>query len=370
VNPVKSLIALAAGGTGGHLFPAEALAAALIARGHPVALVTDKRGTGFDKLAAVALHRISAGGVAGGGLLRQAKSALKLGVGFFQARALLARLRPAVAVGFGGYASVPTMLAAALAGIPTVLHEQNAILGRANRLLARRATHIAASFPGAVAAGARVVLTGNPVRPAIAALADAPYAAPEAGGPFRLLVTGGSQGARAFGRLLPDAIALLPEDRRRRLVLAQQCRAEDLERVQATYAGLKVEAELAPFFTDMPKRLSAAHLAIARSGASTVAEFAAAGRPAILIPYPHAADDHQTANARVMADAGAAWLMPESALTPALLAERLQLLMDTPAALAAAALAAQGCGRRDAAERLADLVESLAPGDGARQEAA
>lgn len=369
MSAAKARIVLAAGGTGGHLFPAEALAAALIARNYPVALITDRRGTGFgEKMAAVELHRISAGGVAGGSLVRRAQSVVQLGVGFFQARGLLSQLKPGVAVGFGGYASVPTILAASFAGIPTVLHEQNAILGRANRLLARRATRIAASFPGAIAD--RVIVTGNPVRPGIAALAIAPYTAASADGRFHLLVTGGSQGARAFSRLLPEAIALLPEEKRRRLALVQQCRAEDLERVKSTYADLKVTAELAPFFTDMPERLRAAHLVVARSGASTVAELAAAGRPALLIPYPHATDDHQTANAKVIADAGGAWLLPEATLTPSILAERLGTLMDTPDGLMAAAKAAHNCGRVDAAERLADLVAALAPGNGVKQEAA
>jgi len=371
MSAAKARIVLAAGGTGGHLFPAEALAAALINRGYPVALITDRRGTGFgERMAAVELHRISAGGVAGGSLVRRAQSVVQLGVGFFQARGLLSQLKPGVAVGFGGYASVPTILAASLAGIPTILHEQNAVLGRANRLLARRATRIAASFPGAIGAANRVTVTGNPVRPPIAALAIAPYPSAEADGRFRLLVTGGSQGARAFGRLLPETIALLPEEKRRRLALVQQCRAEDLERVKATYADLKVAAELAPFFTDIPERLRAAHLVVARSGASTVAELAVAGRPSLLIPYPHATDDHQTANAKVIADAGGAWLLPEATLTPAILAERLQTLMDTPAWLTAAATAARNCGRVDAAERLADLVSALAPGNGLKQEAA
>jgi UDP-N-acetylglucosamine--N-acetylmuramyl-(pentapeptide) pyrophosphoryl-undecaprenol N-acetylglucosamine transferase len=370
MTAARALIVLAAGGTGGHLFPAEALASVLIGRGYRVALITDPRGTGFgERMAAVELHRISAGGVAGGSLVKRAQSVVQLGVGFFQSRSLLAQLKPGVAVGFGGYASVPTILAASLAGIPTVLHEQNAILGRANRLLAKHATRIAASFPGAIG-GDRVVVTGNPVRPAIAALAIAPYAAPDANDRFNLLVTGGSQGARAFGRLLPEAIALLPEDKRRRLALVQQCRAEDLERVKTAYAGLKVAAELAPFFTDIPQRLQECHLVVARSGASTVAELAAAGRPSLLIPYPHATDDHQTANAQVVAKAGGAWVLPEATLTPAILAQRLGQLMDMPADLTAAAAAARACGRVDAAERLADLVSALAPGNGVKQEAA
>jgi len=363
-------IALAAGGTGGHMFPAEALAGELIARGHAVALVTDRRGGGFgDRLDAVAVHRISAGGLAGSGLVRRAQGMAQLGVGFFQARALLGRLAPAAAVGFGGYASVPTMLAASFAGVPTVLHEQNAVLGRANRLLAKRATRIATSFASVVGIDAadRAVLTGNPVRPNIAALADEAYLPILPDGEIRLLVVGGSQGARVFGRLLPEAIAAIPEALRRRLRLVQQVRAEDLDAVRATYARQGTSAELAPFFSDIPQRLRAAHLVVARAGASTVAELTAAGRPAILVPFPFATDDHQTANAKAIEAAGGAWLMPETSTPPAALAERLASLLARPDVLARAAEAARQQGRRDAAARLADLVTLLIRSNGSSQ---
>ncbi|MGH6932177.1 MAG: undecaprenyldiphospho-muramoylpentapeptide beta-N-acetylglucosaminyltransferase [Dongiaceae bacterium] len=362
----RARIVLAAGGTGGHMFPAEALAGELSSRGFAIDLITDRRGQGFgDRMRQVAIHRISAGGLSGGGLVRRARSVARLGVGFFQARNLLSRLAPAVAVGFGGYASVPTMLAASFAGIPTIVHEQNAILGRANRMLARRMTRIAASFaemPGQLAGG-KFVVTGNPVRPAIAAVGDVPYVAPTPDG-FRLLITGGSQGARAFSRLVPSAVALLPAELRQRLAIAQQCRAEDIEAARAIFGSLNMPVELSPFFTDMTERLRLAHLVICRSGASTVAELGAAGRPAILIPYPHATDDHQTANARAIEAAGAAWLMAETATTPALLAARLAALMNDPVELSRAAARALSIGRRDAAARLADLVQSLAPGNG------
>jgi len=364
-------IALAAGGTGGHMFPAEALAGELLARGHTIALVTDRRGGGFgERLSAVETHRIAAGGLAGTGIVGRAQGVVQLGLGFFQSRTLIGRLKPAVVVGFGGYASVPTMMAASFAGIPTVLHEQNAVLGRANKLLARRATRIATSFPAVAGVGAsdRAVVTGNPVRPGIAALADAPY--PAVAAELRILVIGGSQGARIFSRLIPEAVALLPADLQRRLVVAQQARAEDLETARTNYAATAAKVELASFFGDMPERLRVANLVIARSGASTVAELTAAGRPAILVPYPFATDDHQTANARALDSAGAAWLMPEAATTPALLAERLAALAADPSALTRAADAARGLGRRDAAARLADLVTSLVRGNGARKEAA
>ena len=363
------LVVLAAGGTGGHMFPAEALAGALVARGHKVALVTDARGKGFgDRLPEVEVHRISAGGLAGRGLMARARGALQLLGGLFQARGILRRLSPAIVVGFGGYASVPTVMAAQRAGIKTVLHEQNAVLGRANRLLARRAAKIALSFdhvtglPGGD--GGKVVTTGNPVRPAIAAVADFPYPAQD--GDLRLLVTGGSQGARVFGHVVPAAVAMLPETLRARLRVAQQARAEDFSAAKDAYDRLGVAAELATFFADMPERLAASHLAVMRSGASTVTELCAAGRPAILVPYPHAADDHQTANARAVAAAGAAWVMPEPEFTAVALADRLNALFTAPAELTAAAAKARAAGRRDAAERLADLVLSLIDGNGAR----
>ena len=360
------LVLLAAGGTGGHLFPAEALAGELLGRGRRVGLVTDRRGGGFGgRLAEVAVHRISAGAMTGTGLLGRAQGALRLALGLFQARALIARLAPSAVVGFGGYPSVPTVLAAARARLPILLHEQNAVLGRANRLLARRATLIAGAFPGlAIPGGTPLVATGNPVRPTIAALAGRPYRAPAPEDTLHLLVLGGSQGARVFSRIVPAAIALLPAVLRTRLVIAQQCRPEDLESVRAAYAGLGIAARLASFFDDVPALLAEAHLVIARAGASTVAELAAIGRPALLVPYPYAADDHQTANAASSAAAGAAWPLAEQTLTAESLAARLAALAEDPAALAAAAAAAAGSARLDAAERLADLVGDLLPDNG------
>ncbi len=373
MSAAAARVLLAAGGTGGHLFPAEALASELIARGCAVALVTDRRGGGFgDRMAGVETHRISAGGLAGTGIARRAQGVLQLGVGLIQARRLIGRLKPQLVVGFGGYPSVPPVLAASLAGVATLLHEQNAILGRANRLLARRATRLAASFaaPFAGIAPDRIAVTGNPVRPAIAALADEPYHEVGDDGAVHLLVTGGSQGARVFGRLLPAAVEQLPAEIRRRLRLAQQCRAEDLAAVRAVYDRLGVAAELAPFFADMPARLRRAQLVVARAGASTVAELTAAGRPASLVPYPFATDDHQTANARAVSAAGAGWLMPETSLNPETLAGRLTQLIGQTALLTAAAAAARAAGRRDAARLLADLVVALLPGNGKQAEAA
>jgi UDP-N-acetylglucosamine--N-acetylmuramyl-(pentapeptide) pyrophosphoryl-undecaprenol N-acetylglucosamine transferase len=359
-------ILLAAGGTGGHMFPAEALARELIARGRRIVLVTDPRGRGFgNRLPEVELHRVTAAGLAGSGLVRRAEGMLQLAVGYFQARRLVNRLKPLVVVGFGGYASVPSVMAAQRAGLPTLLHEQNAVLGRANRLLAARARAVATSFPTTAGLGETIArLTGNPVRAAIASVAERPY--PSLEGPLRLLVLGGSQGARVFARLMPAAISAVPPGLCERIHIAQQCRPEDLERVRAAYVALDRPAELAEFFTDIAERIAAAHLVVARSGASTVAELAAAGRPAILLPYPHATDDHQTANAAALCGAGGGWLMPEAEASAARLAERLASLLAYPGALSLAAAAARNFGRRDAAQRLADLVEELAPANGAR----
>ncbi len=359
-------ILLAAGGTGGHLFPAEALAHELLDRGLGVDLVTDERGQGFgDKLPQIGLHRISSGGVAGKGIGDRLRNVLRLGTGYLQSRRLVKELKPAVAVGFGGYPSVPPLLAAQLAGIKTVLHEQNAVAGRANRFLLKRATRVATSFEQVkfleqVPQSHRLV-TGNPVRPEIAAIAAQPYAAPAGDGAFRLLVVGGSQGARVFGELVPPAIALLPADLRGRLQLTQQCRAEDLEKVAAQYRDMGLTVELQPFFRDIPTRLAATHLLISRAGASTVAELAAAGRPALMIPLPGSIDDHQMANAAALAEIGGGWAVAQKDLDPQRLADRLADLIHQPARLAAAADAARGLGRRDAARALADLVIGLLP---------
>ncbi len=361
---MSALVALAAGGTGGHMFPAEALARELLGRGFRVALVTDRRGQAFgDKLPGVALHRIRAGRF-GAGLVGKVVGLTGLALGTIEAGRLLRRLSPAAAVGFGGYPSVPTMLAAARLGLPTLIHEQNAILGRANRLLAPRARMIAAAFAETTglreADRARMVVTGNPVRPAIAQLRGTPYRPPEAGGPFEILVIGGSQGAHVLSEVIPAAFAALPEALRRRLRVTQQARAEDLDAVRQAHRASGVAAELAPFFADVPERLARAHLVISRAGASTIAELAMIGRPAILVPYLHAADDHQTANARALEKAGGAWVMPQASFTAAALAEMLTALMAAPERLARAAAAAAAQGRPDAARALADLVAACA----------
>jgi UDP-N-acetylglucosamine--N-acetylmuramyl-(pentapeptide) pyrophosphoryl-undecaprenol N-acetylglucosamine transferase len=354
-------IVLASGGTGGHVFPAKALAELLAARGHRVALVTDTRGSAFDDAAAgIEVHRIRAGGIAGRGLVAKLKGAIKLLLGWRDARQLMTELQPAAVVGFGGYASVPTVLAAGGRGLPVVLHEQNAVIGRANRLLANNATVIATCFESVDRIPAKdrrkVVLVGNPVRDAVKAVRTAPPAPLIENGTREILVTGGSQGASAFAELIPAAIALLPEALRRRLRIAQQARPGEVERVTDAYASLGVTADVRRFFDDMPARLRAAHLLICRSGASTVAENTVAGRPALLIPYPSAIDDHQTANARAIEAAGGAIVLPQRDLTSERLAALLTDLLDDTDRLIAMTEAAHAFGRPDAVEDLAALV--------------
>jgi UDP-N-acetylglucosamine--N-acetylmuramyl-(pentapeptide) pyrophosphoryl-undecaprenol N-acetylglucosamine transferase len=357
-------IVIAAGGTGGHLFPAEALAAELLARGERIALMTDARSSAFNSPAFANAERfvLKGSGLSGRGALRAAKGAMALAAGTLQARGLLQRLHAAAVVGFGGYPSVPPLLAALTmfgARPVTVLHEQNAVLGRANRLIAPRADLLALSHAATagVPKGARIEVVGNPVRPALAALAGGGY--PGTDGALRLLVLGGSLGARIFADVVPEAVAALPEALRARLLVAQQCRPEDLNRVREAYAAAGVPAELSAFFPDVAGRLSGAHLVVARAGAGTVAELACAGRPSILVPLPHAIDDHQAANARALAEAGAATVMPQAALTPAALSAQLATLLGDHHGLARAAASAAKLAQPEAARRLADLVLSL-----------
>lgn len=356
-------VVIAAGGTGGHMFPALALARELRERGRTVALVTDQRGARFLK-ADLPFHLVAAGSPTGS-LGRRVLGLARLAAGLVQSLLLFRRLQPSVAACFGGYACVPPALAAAAAGRPLLLHEQNAVLGKANRLVARFAARVALSFADTAHAerAAAATVTGNPVRPEFG-VQPAPYAAPEPDGPLQLLVLGGSQGARALSDLLPAAVALLPDPLRRRLRLCQQCRAEDLDRVRAAYADLSIICELATFFADVPQRMATAHLIVSRAGASTVAEILTVARPALLIPYAHAADDHQRANAARLAAAGAAEILAEKGLSAALLAERLQACLGDAARLAQMAERARDLARPDAAQRLADLVLQLVPPEG------
>jgi UDP-N-acetylglucosamine--N-acetylmuramyl-(pentapeptide) pyrophosphoryl-undecaprenol N-acetylglucosamine transferase len=367
-GPAVRPIVIAAGGTGGHFFPAEALASELLARGHRIVLMTDSRSGGLSSptFAGHEQYVIRGAGIAGRGAWRGAKAVGSLAAGVMQARGILARLSAASIVGFGGYPCVAPVLAMRLLfrRPSVILHEQNAVLGRANRFLAGHADMLALGFEGTerVPRGARSEVTGNPVRTAITALSQTSYVA--ATDRIRILVLGGSLGARVFSDVMPSALGSLPDALRRRLSVVQQTRAEDIERVRAAYAANGIPAELSPFFPDVAARLVAAHLVIARAGASTVAELAVAGRPSILVPLPDAIDDHQSANARALAEAGGAWVMPQSGFTPEALTQRLTALLAAPAALVEAAVGARSHARPDAASRLADLVEArmaLAP---------
>jgi UDP-N-acetylglucosamine--N-acetylmuramyl-(pentapeptide) pyrophosphoryl-undecaprenol N-acetylglucosamine transferase len=370
VTAARPTFVLAAGGTGGHLFPAEALAGRLVAANGAVYLATDRRADAFAAaVPGVEVLHIWAGRI-GGGALQSACGLAETALGVVQARRMLRRLRPDAVVGFGGYPSVPTMLAAIQLGYPTLLHEQNAVLGRANRLLAHRVRRIATGFAATAelraADRARAVFTGNPVRPAIRAVADIPYRPPVPGEPVDLVILGGSQGARIFADIVPPALAALPPDLRRALRVSQQARPEDCDRVAAELGNAGVAAEVASFFTDVPRRLARAQLAICRAGASTVAELAVAGRPAILVPYPFATDDHQLANARAFAASGAGWVVPQVELSAPLLAQALATRLHDAAGLAQAAEAARRFAAADAADRLAaavfDLMAHSGPG--------
>jgi UDP-N-acetylglucosamine--N-acetylmuramyl-(pentapeptide) pyrophosphoryl-undecaprenol N-acetylglucosamine transferase len=356
-------IVIAAGGTGGHFFPAEALAAALQARGERVVLMTDSRSGGLNSPAFANAERyvLAGAGLSGRSAARAAKGVAALIKGTLQARKILKELEPGAVVAFGGYPAVPPVIAARFlkARPAIILHEQNAVLGRANRLLARLASHLVLSFakteklPGGVATS----VLGNPVRPAIAALAGSEYEPP--GEKIQLLVLGGSLGAKVFGTLIPAALALLPETLRARLQVTQQCRADDSAAALEILRDAGIGAETSPFFEDVAARIARAHLVIARAGASTVAELAVAGRPAIFIPLPGAIDDHQRANADALAGAAAAWRMDQAGITPQALANRIETLLTAPDVLKAVARAAAAQGRADAAEKLADLVQSV-----------
>jgi len=348
-------VLLAAGGTGGHLFPAEALAAALAGHGIAVDLATDERALKYGGGFARGVYAIPSGTPTRAGLAAKAVAASRLALGVVAALRLLRRLKPAVVVGFGGY---PTVL-----GVPAILHEQNAVLGRANRFLSRRVSLIATGFPdlGGVAPAlrAKVRYTGNPVRPAVLAAAATPY--PNfVDGRLRVLATGGSQGARVMAEVVPAALARLAPEERGRLALTLQARGEDRARAAAECEKLGFAAEIAEFFPDLPARIAGAHLVIGRAGASTVSELAVIGRPSVLVPYPHALDQDQAANAALLAETGAATVVRQSEFTPDALAAIWRAALADPSALRAQAEAARRAGVADAAERLAALVAEVA----------
>lgn len=366
IKHLPKLILLSAGGTGGHMFPAEALAQDLLSRGYRVALATDIRGKKYEPFAGgIPLHVLKSATV-GAGLVRKVKAVVSLGMGYFQARKLLADQKPAVVIGFGGYPSVPAVYAAQKMKIPTIIHEQNAILGRANVFLAHKAEKIAVAWAHVEGLDGsdenRAIVTGNPVRPDISALYNKPYPTIERDGMLRIFVTGGSQGASVFSDVLPNALAKLSLHHRLRLDIVQQCREEDLDRVRGIYEAAKIKADLRPFFKDMALQLEKCHLFIGRSGAGTVSEVTTAGRPAIFVPYPHHADQQQKRNADSVADAGGAWVMTQNGFTAEALLPRLETFLQAPETLFRAAENARSCGRPDAARKLGNIVMAIASG--------
>lgn len=350
-------IVLTAGGSGGHVFPAEALARELNAKGAQVSFITDRRGNTFSgKFPESKEYRIFAGAYAGKPLPAKLWTLFLMGIGILQSLIILRRIKPDAVVGFGGYASFPACYAAGMLKIPLILHEQNSVLGGANRILATKCTLIATTFPavGRIPAGIDSVHTGVPVRPAILALRSQPYPAVEP--PFNILIFGGSQGAKILSRVVPEALKLLPADMKAKLSVAQQCRSADLPEVKKAYENSGLTPELAPFFSDIAERMGRAHLVICRSGASTVCELAVAGRPAILVPILHSPDAHQLGNAKFMTDHNAAFLCEEPDFTPEWLSNKIQELFNHPKMLITASENAKNTGTPNAVHTLAEAV--------------
>lgn len=355
-------IILAAGGTGGHIYPAHALASEFLARGHKVTLITDVRGKSWPGLdEAIETHIVDAGDTRQRGPVGLVKTLGGIRRGVRQSCALYKLEKPHVVVGFGGYPALPALLAARLEGIPYCLHEQNAVLGRVNRFMAGKAAAIAVSWAETERLKSswrkKTALTGNPVRPALQDLRSEPYPLVSRDSLLRILVLGGSQGARILSNVVPDAIRMLPPGLQRRLQITQQCRKEDIERVREAYAADSIAAELATFIEDVADRLRWSHLVISRAGASTTTELAVAGRPSILVPFAAAKDDHQRANAEDMRQAGGALVLSEKEFKPITLAKHLQRLATAPAQLIEMAEAARSVGRPDATKHLANMVE-------------
>jgi UDP-N-acetylglucosamine--N-acetylmuramyl-(pentapeptide) pyrophosphoryl-undecaprenol N-acetylglucosamine transferase len=360
-NNSSKLIILAAGGSGGHIFPAEAIAESLLARGLRVVLITDKRFANFKTgaLSKVETKTIRTGTIAGS-LFKKIAGIIGLCVGIMEALFLLRRLRPDLVMGFGGYPSFPTLFAASGMGITTIIHEQNSVLGRANRLLAGRVKVIATSFPDTLMIPEKdqekIMVVGNPVRASVRALRYVPYPNLTTDGKVNILVTGGSQGASIFSQIVPAAISALPTSLRLRIRVDQQCRAADVDSTKAIYDELKINADVASFFTDIPARLAGAHLIIARAGASTIFELAAAGRPAILVPLPTSMDNHQYHNASAFEEVGGGWVMTQDGFTPASLAARLEEFLTAPDTLAKAAENAKKLETENAVKTLVNEI--------------
>ncbi|WP_170400395.1 UDP-N-acetylglucosamine--N-acetylmuramyl-(pentapeptide) pyrophosphoryl-undecaprenol N-acetylglucosamine transferase [Ruegeria arenilitoris] len=358
----KPYLLIAAGGTGGHMFPAQALTEAMLQKGWRVRLSTDARGarytSGFPH--STEIVEASSATFARGGLAAKALVGPKIAAGVSGMAVQMMRDRPDVVVGFGGYPSIPALGAATMLKIPRMIHEQNGILGRVNQLFATRVSQVACGiWPTDLPEGAKGVHTGNPVRAAVLERAAAGYI-PPGDYPMSILVMGGSQGARILSEVVPDAIAALPDALRDHIRVAHQARDEDAERVTAFYADHGIRAEVKPFFQDVPRRMSDAQLVISRSGASSVADISVIGRPSILIPFAAAAGDHQTANARGLVQAGGAIMIPENLLDVSVLTEQITAVLTNPEAAQKMAHAALSTGAPDATERLVHLVEDLA----------
>lgn len=366
MSKTQPFVILSTGGTGGHIVPARALADDLLSRGFRVEVFTDIRGAKFSSLLNNLTVHIVKSGTIRPGLIGKINGIMQLGLGILQAGALLQKLKPDVVVGFGGYPSVPGVYAAQKQKIPTILHEQNAILGRANVFLADKAERIALSIPQTIGLEdydkVRSVVTGNPVLSDISSLYTKPYAPPKEDGELRILIVGGSLGARVFSDIVPKALAGLDSAYKKRLRITQQCRAEDLDAAQTIYDDAGIHAELGTFFDDIPGKLEQTHLFIGRSGASTVAEITAAGRPAIFVPYPHHKDQQQKMNAEAVADAGGAWVMTENGFTQEALQAKIESFLQNPQNLFKAAENSRSCGRPDAARKLGNLVTALVSG--------
>ncbi len=364
MNEADNPIMITAGGTGGHLFPAQALAQELARRNRKAVVVTDKRGLAWERnFPEAPMHPTLSGTTEQSGLINRALAAARLFVGTIQAYRLIGRYRPSVVVGFGGYPSLPAMFAAILRRKQTCLHEQNRVMGRANRLIAPAMKKLALTFPEPKGLKPgdkeRSEVTGNPVRDAVIQRRNDPYEAFSDSGPIRLLVFGGSQGATIFANVVPDAIRSLPLDLRSRIELTQQCRPEDIERVRKKYEEMSISSDIEAFFSDLPERMAGSHLIISRSGASTVCELMVIGRPAIMVPLGVALDGDQAANAKYLEDHGGGWLMAEPDFTAPHLAMKLAEILSDPDGLQKASAQSKALGKPDAVTELADLVERL-----------
>lgn len=362
----KELVILSAGGTGGHVMPAQALALDLKSRGYRIEVLTDKRGLKYQSVFGdIPMHELRAGTL-GAGVKGKILGAANLGLGILQAQRFLHRNKPAIVIGFGGYPSFPAVYAAQKMKIPTILHEQNAIIGKANAMLAPKAARIASSMPELRGVDEndkmRVVFTGNPIREDIAALYNKPYPNLDADGDLRILVMGGSLGASVLSKVLPEALSQLPADYRARLHIVQQCRPEDIEHTKKVYKQAKIKTELLTFIDNVADEISRCHLFIGRSGASSVAEMSVSGRPAIYVPAGYHKDNQQKMNADVVADAGGAWVMTEEGFTPEAVLARIETFLQNPEILFRAAEKARSCGKPDAARKLGNLVTAVMSG--------